>query len=41
MQAKIDDNILWNSGAVKLIGITLDNEHKFNAYIKNFGMKAQ
>ena len=39
--AKIGDDQIWESRAVKLLGITIDNELKFDQYVSNVCKKAQ
>ena len=41
MWAKICDDQIWESRTVKLLGITIDNELKFDEYISNVCKKAQ
>ena len=41
MWAKIGDDKIWESKTVKLLGITIDNELKFDEHISNVYMKAQ
>ena len=41
MWAKIGDDQIWESRTVKLLGITIDNELKFDEYISNVCKKAQ
>ena len=41
MWAKIGDDQIWESRTVKLLGITTDNELKFDEYISNVCKKAQ
>ena len=41
MWAKIGDDKIWESKTVKLLGITIDNELKFNEHISNVYMKEQ
>ena len=41
MWAKIGDDQIWESRTVKLLGITTDNELKFDEYISNVCQKAQ
>ena len=41
MWAKIGDDKIWESRTVKLLGITIDNELKFDEHISNVYMKAQ
>ena len=41
MWAKIGDDQIWESGTVKLLGIIIDNELKFDEYISNVCKKAQ
>lgn len=40
MLAKIGDNTAWESRTIKLLGITIDNELKFDELIDNVSMKA-
>ena len=39
--AKISDDQIWESITVKLLGVTIDNERKFDEYISNVCKKAQ
>ena len=41
MWAKIGDDQIWESRTVKLLGVTKDNELKFDEYISNVCKKAQ
>ena len=41
MWAKIGNDKIWESRTVKLLGITIDNELKFDEHIDNIWMKAQ
>ena len=41
MWAKIGDDQIWESGTIKLLDITIDNELKFDEYISNVCKKAQ
>ena len=41
MWAKIGDDQIWESRTVKLLGITIDNELKFDEYVSNVCKKAQ
>ena len=41
MWDKIGDDQIWKSRTVKLLGIAIDNELKFDAYIGNVSKKAQ
>ena len=41
MWAKIGNDKIWESRTVKLLGITIDNELKFDEHIDNICMKAQ
>ena len=41
MWAKIGDDQIWESRTVKLLGVTIDNELKFDEYISNVCKKAQ
>ena len=41
MWAKIGDEQIWESRTVKLLGVTIDNELKFDEYISNVCKKAQ
>ena len=41
MWAKIGDDQIWESRTVKLLGITIDNELKFDEYISNVCKKTQ
>ena len=41
MWTKIDDDQIWKSRTVKLLGITIDNELKFDEYISNVCKKTQ
>ena len=41
MWAKIGDDQIWESRTVKLLGITIDNELKFDEYISNVCKKGQ
>ena len=41
MWAKIGDDQIWESRTVKLLGIKIDNEQKFDEYISNVCKKAQ
>ena len=41
MPAKIGDDQIWESRTHKVLGITIDNELKFDEYISNFCKKAQ
>ena len=40
MWAKLDRDIVWESSDVKLLGITLDNNLKFNEHVSNNCSKA-
>ena len=40
MWAKLDRNIVWESNGVKLLGITLDNNVRFDKYASNICSKA-
>ena len=40
MLSKIDDDKIWESRTVKLLGITIANELKFNEYISNVCKKS-
>ena len=37
---KIGDDKIWETGTVKLLGITIDNELKFDEYLNNVCLKA-
>ena len=39
--AKIGDDQIWEARTVKLLGVTIDNELKFDEYISNVCKKAQ
>ena len=41
MWAKTGDDKIWESRTVKLLGIIIDNELKFDEHISNVYMKAQ
>ena len=41
MWAKIGDDQIWESKTVRLLGITIDNELKFDGYINKVCKKAQ
>ena len=41
MWAKIGDDKIWESRTVKLLGITIDSELKFDDHVSNVYMKAQ
>ena len=41
MWAKIDDDKIWESKAVRLLGIAIDNKLNFDKHISNVCMKAQ
>ena len=41
MRAKIGDDQIWEFRTVKLLGVTIDNELKFDEYISNVCKKAQ
>ena len=41
MWAKIGDDQIWEARTVKLLGVTIDNEVKFDEYISNVCKKAQ
>ena len=41
MWAKMGDDQIWESRTVKLLGVTIDNELKFDEYISNVCKKAQ
>ena len=41
MWAKIGDDQIWESRTVKFLGVTIDNELKFDEYISNVCKKAQ
>ena len=41
MWAKIGDDQIWETRTIKLLGVTIDNELKFDEYISNVGKKAQ
>ena len=40
MWVKLDRDIVWESSDVKLLGITLDNNLKFDKYVSNICSKA-
>ena len=40
MGVKLDRDIVWESSDVKLLGITLDNNLKFDKYVSNICSKA-
>ena len=40
MWAKLDRDIVWESNDVKLLGITLDNNLKFDKHVSNIFSKA-
>ena len=40
MRAKLDGDIVCQSNDVKILGITLDNNIKFDNYVSNTGSKA-
>ena len=41
MWTKIDDHKIWESKTVKLLGITSDNQLKFDEHVSNVCMKTQ
>ena len=41
MWPKIGDDQIWESRTVKLLGITIDNELKFDEYVSNVRKKVQ
>ena len=41
MWAKIGDNQIWGSRTVKLLGITIDKELKFDWYVSNVCKRSQ
>ena len=41
MWAKIGDDQIWESRIVKFLGIAIENELKFDAYISKVSKKAQ
>ena len=41
MLAKIGDDQIWGSRTVKLLGVTIDNDLKFDDYISNVCKKAK
>ena len=41
MWARVGNDLIWESRTVKLLGITIDNELKFDEHISNICKKAQ
>ena len=41
MWAKIGNDIIWESNTVKLLGITINNQLKFNEHVLNICKKSQ
>ena len=41
MRARVENDLIWESRTVKLLGITIDNELKFDVHISNICKKAQ
>ena len=40
MWAKLDEDIVWESNNVELLGVTIDNNLRFDKHVSNICLKA-
>ena len=40
MWAKLDDDIVWESNNVELLGVTIDNNIRFDKHVSNICLEA-